>query len=196
MGWASAQAMGELVGEAWGGDFLHALGHSLGTVLLVASTSVAAWIALRGRVAWAPSWALAVTLGAGLGCLVLVPLLAFAPESLSGLNLALTLHLPLATSVGAQWWALRGRVRHPGHWGSAWYLAVLTGVAVAWFAGGGLAGAHAESVHPAFPRALEYWWRMAPWSLLGGVAYATATIVLLRPSRLLRPQHHQVTAKA
>jgi len=35
LGWAAAQAMGEVVGEAWGGASLHLLGHTLGTVLLV-----------------------------------------------------------------------------------------------------------------------------------------------------------------
>jgi len=98
----------------WGGDFLHALGHTLGTGLLVALMSVAGWVALHGRVAWASSWARAATLGAGLGCLMVVPSLAFAPESLSGLNLALNLHLPLAASAAAQGWALRGQVRHRG----------------------------------------------------------------------------------
>lgn len=191
VGWATMGAMGEVVGEAWGGDFLHALGHTLGSGVLVALLSVAGWLPLRGRVAWASRWARAASLGAGLGCMMVVPCLAFAPESLAGLNLALTLHLPLVGSATAQGLALRGRLRHPGRWAFAWYLAVLAGVAVAWFSGGGLAGVQAYYVHPVLPRALEYWWRMVPRSLLGGVAYTTATVVLLSRASFVRQQRHR-----
>ncbi len=63
VGWASSSAMGEVIGEAWGGDLLHALGHALGTVLLMALVSLAGWLALRRRVTWASRWTLAATLG-------------------------------------------------------------------------------------------------------------------------------------
>ena len=67
-GWASAQAIGEVVGEAaWGGDFLHQLGHAIGSVLLMGLVSLAGWVALHDRVAWASRWALATTLGSVAG---------------------------------------------------------------------------------------------------------------------------------
>ena len=37
VGWSLSQVLGEVVGEAWGGDSIHQLGHTTGTVVMVAS---------------------------------------------------------------------------------------------------------------------------------------------------------------
>ena len=41
LGWATLGTMGEVVGEARGGDFRHQLGHTIGTVLLIVFLSLA-----------------------------------------------------------------------------------------------------------------------------------------------------------
>jgi hypothetical protein len=173
LGWATLGTMGEVVGEAWGGDFLHQLGHAAGTVVFIALLSLATWLALRAEVDWIDRWAVATVVGAIIGFAAFLPVIAFTPDSLATLTIALTLHLPMLTAVVAQGWFLRGRVRRPAVWAVAWYLAVLAGVAVAWFSSGGVEGAHADAVHPVLAKAVEYWWRMVPRSLLGGMTYAT-----------------------
>ncbi len=178
IGWASATVMGEVVGEAWGGDDLHQLGHALGTVLFIALLSLAGWIALRGSVVWAFRSASAAVLGSVVGLAAYLPVLTFAPDALSELSIALTLHLPLAAAAVTQAVALRGRARRPGRWAVAWYLAVLTGVAVAWFSGGGVSGLYVDSVHPVLEKAAELWWRVLPDCLLGGICYAAFAAIL------------------
>lgn len=175
-GWAAAGAMGEVVGEAWGGDFLHQLGHAMGTVLLVGLLSLAGWFVLRGRVTWAARWAVAGTVGSLAGLALYLPLLAVAPAALGELTIALSLHLPLITAAAGQAWALRGHVRGPKRWAAAWFFAVLFGVGVAWYAGGGLAGASAPgALYPVLEKAVAYWWMMIPRSLLGAVVYGVWT---------------------
>jgi hypothetical protein len=178
IGWASATVMGEVVGEAWGGDDLHQLGHALGTVLLIALLSLAGWIALRGTVAWAFRAASAAALGSVVGLAAYLPVLRFAPDALSELSIALTLHLPLTAAAVTQAVVLRGHARRPGRWAVACYLAVLTGVAVAWFSGGGIAGVEVDAVHPVLEKAAELWWRIAPQCLLGGICYAAFAAIL------------------
>lgn len=178
IGWATASAVGEVVGEAWGGDFLHQLGHALGTTLHIGLLSLAGWIALRGRVPWASRWALAATVGAAVGLAVFVPVLTFAVDALGWLTIALTLHLPLAASAVTQAVVLRGHARRPGRWAVVWYVAVLAGIAVAWFSSGGVSGLHVDAVHPILPNAAELWWRIMPQCLLGGICYAAFAFVL------------------
>ena len=167
--------MGEVVGEAWGGASLHLLGHTLGTVLLVGLLAAAAWLALYERVTWAARCGVAATTGALVGLMLYVPVLAFAPANVAELTIALTLHLPLLTAAVFMALALRGDVRRPYRWALNWYLGVLFGVAAAWFAAGGLAGASTESLHPIFDSVLAYGWQRIPESLLGALVYGAWT---------------------
>ena len=114
-------------------------------------------------------------------------MIALAPDSLVAFTIALTLHLPLSTAALAQGWFLRGHVQWPARWAVAWYLVVFTGIAVAWFSGGGVSGAHADAVHPVLSNATEYWWRMVPRSLLGGMAYAILTALAVQLVRRATP---------
>ncbi len=184
VGWAFAQVMGEIVGEAWGGDFLHQLGHTIGTVLVVGMVSLAGWLVLRTRAAWATRWAVAATVGSVVGLALHVPILALAPDALDGLTIALTLHLPLIMAATFQVRALRSQIRRPGRWALAWFVGILLGVGGAWYAGGGLDGASVESVHPVLEKAVEYWWRMLPRSVAGALIFAlwTAFTVPLDPA--------------
>jgi hypothetical protein len=175
LGWATASAMGEVVGEAWGGEFLHQLGHAIGTVLLIALLSLATWLGLRVEADWIGRCAVATVVGAVIGLAAFLPVIALAPDSLGVFTIALTLHLPLFAAAVAQGWSLRGHVPWPARWAVAWYLVVLTGVAVAWFSSGGVSGARAYVVHPVLSSAADYWWRMVPRSLLGGLTYAVLT---------------------
>lgn len=178
-GWATMQTMGEVVGEAWGGAFLHALGHAAGSVLFIALLSASGLLASWGHRPWVTRSGVAATLAAAGGFVAFLPVLAYAPDSLEDLTLALTLFLPLAAAALAQCLALRGRIDRPALWAFGWSLAVVGGVGVAWFAGGGLEGVVTFSVHPVWDRSVEYWWGMVPTGLLGGVAYAAAIVALL-----------------
>jgi hypothetical protein len=183
--WAAAGAMGEVVGEAWGGDFLHQLGHAIGSVLLVGLLALAGWLVLRGRVAWAARWAIAGSIGSLVGLALYLPILALAPVALGELTIALSLHLPLITAAISQAWALRGHVHGPKRWAAAWFFAVLFGVAVAWYTGGGLAGAAAPgSLYPVIEKAVAYWWLMIPRSLLGALVYGVWTALSVPLDRL------------
>jgi hypothetical protein len=175
IGWAFAQVTGEVVGEAWGGDFLHLTGHAIGTVLVVGLVSLAGWLVLRHHVAWASRGAAAATVGSVVGLALYVPILALAPDTLSGLTIALTLHLPLIMAATFQARALRSRLRRPRRWALAWFVGILLGVAVAWYAGGGLDGASTGSFHPVLDKAIAYWWRMIPRSVLGALIFALWT---------------------
>jgi hypothetical protein len=175
LGWAAAQAMGEVVGEAWGGASLHLLGHTLGTVLLVGLLAAAAWLVLRERVPWVARCGVAATAGSLVGLMLYLPVLAFAPANVAELTIALTLHLPLLTAAVFMAVALRGDVRRPYRWALNWYLGVLFGVAAEWFTAGGLAGASTGSLHPIFERAVAYGWQRIPQSLLGALVYAAWT---------------------
>lgn len=188
IGWSFAQTMGEVVGEAWGGDFLHLFGHAIGTVVLVGLLSIAGWTALRGRQAWVPRWAAAATVGSIVGLALYAPILALAPDAVAGLTIAGTLHLPLLMSATFQAWALRGQPRGPRRWPLTWLVGVVLGVA-AWFAGGGYDGVEIDSVHPVLDKALTYWWRAIPTCLLGALAFAswTARAVPLHTAQRSRP---------
>ena len=175
LAWAAAQAMGEVVGEAWGGASLHLLGHTLGTVILVALLAAAAWLVFYERDPWAARCGVAATAGSLVGLLVYVPVLAFAPPNVAELTIALTLHLPLLMAAVFMARALRGNLRRPYRWALNWYLGVLFGVATEWFAAGGLAGASTESLHPIFESALAYGWQRIPESLLGALVYGAWT---------------------
>lgn len=177
IGWAFAQVFGEVIGEAWGGDFGHLLGHTIGTVLAISIVSIGGWVVLRGRVAWVSRWAWACSLGAIMGLVIYVPILALAPDALGGLTIALTLHLPLIMATITQAVLLRGHMRHPGRWALAWLVGIVLAVAVAWFAGGGVEGASAGAVHPVFEKAAAYWLHMIPRSLFGAVIYALWTAI-------------------
>ena len=157
--------MGEVVGEAWGCDFLHQLGHAIGTVLVVGMVSLAGWLVLRDRVAWASRWAVAGAVGSVVGLALYVPILALAREALGYLTIALTLHLPLLGAAVSQTSALRHHVPRPARWAVAWSFGLQLGVAVAWFAGG--CCAPAVSVHPVFEKAVAYWWAVIPSSMAG-----------------------------
>lgn len=183
IGWASAQVMGEVVGEAWGGDFLHLLGHAIGTVIVVGLVSLAGWLALRRQVRWTSRSALATTVGASVGLVLYLPILALVPGTLAGLTIALSLHLPLIVAAVFQAMALRGHLPRPGRWASNRFVGILVGVGVAWFAGGGLEGASAESVHPVFEKAVAYWWAMIPRSLAGALLFAAWTALSLPSAR-------------
>jgi hypothetical protein len=50
VGWSLSQVISEVVGEAWGADTFHQLGHKVGSPLTIASCSAAAWFALRRRI--------------------------------------------------------------------------------------------------------------------------------------------------
>ena len=175
LGWAAAQAMGEVVGEAWGGASLHLLGHTLGTVLLIGLLAIAAWLALNRRVPWVARWAVLATAGSLVGLMLYLPVLAFAPADVAELTIALTLHLPLLTAAVFMALALRGDVPRPYRWAFNWYLGVLLGIAAAWFSAGGLAGASTESLHPIFENAIVYGWHRIPESLLGALVYGAWT---------------------
>jgi hypothetical protein len=187
VGWATLGTMGEVVGEAWGGDFLHQLGHTIGTMLLIAFLSLATWLGLRVEADWIDRWAVATVVGAVIGLAAFLPVIALAPDALVAFTIALTLHLPLFTAAVAQGWSLRGHVQRPARWAVAWYLVVLTGVAVAWFSGGGVSGAHTDAVHPVLSNAAEYWRRMVPRSLLGGMTYAILTALAVPLIRRASP---------
>jgi hypothetical protein len=179
IGWTVAQAMGEVVGEAWGGASLHLLGHTLGTVILVALLAAAPCLLLDKRIPWAGRGGVAATAGSLVGLLVYVPVLAFAPAGVAELTIALTLHLPLLMAAVFMARALRGELRRPYRWALNWYLGALSGVAAAWFAAGGLAGASTESLHPIFESALAYGWQRIPECLLGAVVYGAWTAFTL-----------------
>ena len=175
LGWAASQAMGEVVGEAWGGASLHLLGHTLGTVLLVGLLATAGWQALYQDVPCAARWAALATAGSIVGLMLYLPVLAFAPGDVAELTIALTLHLPLLTAAVFMALALRGEVARPYRWALNWYLGVLFGVAAAWFSAGGLGGASTESLHPIFENAVAYGWHRIPESLLGALVYGAWT---------------------
>ena len=179
LGWAVAQAMGEVVGEAWGGASLHLLGHTLGSVVLVGLVAAAAWLALHRQVRWAARWAMAATAGSLVGLLLYVPVLAFAPADVAELTIAFTLHLPLLMSAALMALALRARVRRRYRWALNWYLGVLLGVAAAWFAAGGLTGASTDSLHPMFESAVAYGFQRVPECLLGAAVYSAWTAWML-----------------
>jgi hypothetical protein len=187
LGWATLNTMGEVVGEAWGGDFLHELGHTIGSVLLIALLSIAAWLGLRVDVDWIDRCAVATVVGAFIGLAAFLPIIALAPDSLAAFTIALTLHLPLVMAAATQGWSLRGQVHRPARWAVGWYLMVLTGVVVAWFSGGGVSGVEAEAVHPVLSNAAEYWWRMVPRGLLGGMTYALLTALAVPLMRRASP---------
>jgi hypothetical protein len=127
VGAALAQVLGEVVGEAWGGAFLHLFGHAIGTVLHVWLLVVAAWLVLRGRVAWAKPWAIAGAVGSLIGLVLYLPLLSLAttPEELI---IAFSLYLPLTAAAVAQSRVLRGHVQEPGRWAASWFFAIVFGV--------------------------------------------------------------------
>jgi hypothetical protein len=185
VGWATLGALGEVVGEALGGDFLHQLGHGVGTLVLIAILSLAGWLSAHRRAAWITRWAVSAVAGCAVGLAVYVFVLALAPDSLADLTIALSLFLPLLTSVLAQWWALSGQVRAPGLWAAAWFLGILLGAVGAWFSNGGLEGADAAAVHPMLSQAAQYWWRMVPSSVLGGLLFATWTALTVPLGRSL-----------
>lgn len=163
------------------------LGHAIGTVALVGLLSLAGGLVLRGRVAWAGRWALAGALGSIVGLVLYVPILATAPRAIVGVTIALTFYLPVVTAVVFQARAVRGHVRAPKRWAAAWFFAILGGVAAAWFATGGVEGAAAGPVYPVFEKAAEYWCRMIPRSLLGGLVYGVWTALAIP---LVRPGPH------
>jgi hypothetical protein len=167
--------MGEVVGEAWGGDFLHLTGHAIGTVVVVGLVALAGWLVLRHQVAWATRWAVAPIIGAVVGVALYLPILALAPDTLAGFTIALTLHLPLFAAATFQATALGGHLPQPRRSAATWFVGIVLGVGVAWFAGGGLEGASAESLHPVLDRVAAYWWAMIPRSLLGALVFALWT---------------------
>lgn len=175
--------MGEVVGEALGGEFLHQFGHGVGTVLLVWLLAGAGWLLLRDHAPWVTRWAWAGAAGSAAGLLVYLPVLTLAPES--ELTIWLSFFLPLGMAAMAQARAVQGHIGRPGRWAGAWFLAVLLGTGVAWFAGGGLAGAVAGYPHPVLEKAVAFFWRLIPRNLLGGVLYAgwTAWAVPIAPRR-------------
>jgi hypothetical protein len=188
IGWAFAQTMGEVVGEAWGGDFLHLLGHAIGTVALLGLVSIAGWLALRGREAWVSRWASAAIVGSIVGLALYTPILALAPDAAAGLTIAGTLHLPLLMAATFQARALRRQMRRPRRWALAWLVGVLLGVA-AWFIAGGYDGVEVGAVHPVLDKAVTYWWRVMPRSMLGALIFAlwTARAVPLHAAPPNRP---------
>jgi hypothetical protein len=182
---AVSGAMGEVVGEAWGGAFLHQLGHAIGTVLLLWALLGTFWLVLRRRFAWAATFARTGAVGAFIGIAVYVPVLWLAPDSLEELTIAGTLYLPLAGAAVGQLRALRGKVEGAGRWVAAWTFAIVLGIAIAWYAGGGLTGAAAGWPFPVLEKAVAYWWRILPQQVLGAVAFAawTALAVPLHRAR-------------
>jgi hypothetical protein len=162
---------GRSVGEAWGGDFLHLLGHAIGTVVVVGLVS----LAVRSRAPWASRGAIAATIGSLIGLAFYLAIVALAGDTLGELTIALTLHLPLIAAATVQAWALRRRLRRPRCWALTWLVSILVGAGVAWYAGGGLDGASSATVHPVFERAVDYWWRTIPESALGALAFALLT---------------------
>jgi len=124
----------------------------------------------------------AATAGALVGLVLYLPVLAFAPDNVAELTIALTLHLPLLTAAVLVAFALRGHVPRPRRWALSWYSGGLFGVAVAWLAGGGLAGASTGLLHPVLESAVAYGWQMIPRSLLGALPYAAWTAYTFPPS--------------
>lgn len=107
----------------------------------------------------------------GLGLAVYVPVLAFATEPVE-LIIALSLHLPLAIATIVQWRSLREHWPGAGRWAASWYGAMLAGIAVLWFVGGGLEGVSIESPFPVFEKSVDHFVRMFPRGLLGGILFA------------------------
>lgn len=178
VGAALAQVLGEVVGEAWGGDFLHLSGHAIGTVIHIGLVVLVGAMLLRNHVFWAKPWAAGAIIGAfvGFGLYLAVLLFATEPEELI---IALSLHLPLISAAVSQSIALRGHLQSRRRWATAWLFAVLLGVGAAWFAAGGVDGISAGSPYPVFEKAVHYWWRMIPTSLLGATLYASLSAVAL-----------------
>jgi hypothetical protein len=70
-------------------------------------------------------------------------------------------------------------VSGPKRWAAAWFLAVVLGIGIAWFAGGGLEGAAAGWPYPVLEKAVAYWWRILPDHLLGGLAFGAWTALAI-----------------
>ena len=179
VGWSLSQVMGEVVGEAWGGDTFHQLGHTVGSALTIASCSAAAWFALRRRITWISSWAVSGALAATIGGARWFPIVRLAPDVPPEFAIALTLYLPLGAAAIGQARAVRNRVDRAIVWAVSWVLGVFIGIAVQWYGSGGVDGISVTIVHPVLDTSTAYFWNALPMSTLGAIAYAVTTAIAL-----------------
>ena len=121
-------ALGEVVGEALGGEVLHKLGHTVGMGLFGAIVVLAQWPVLQQQVDWAGRWAVATIMGYSLGVLVYGSVLVLAPRATPiEVELALTTFVPLGGAALAQWLALRQQVAGAGRWALAYVVLFVVG---------------------------------------------------------------------
>lgn len=179
VGWSLSQALGEVVGEAWGGDAFHQLGHTVGSALTIALCSAAAWFALRRHITWISSWAVSGAFAAIIGGALWFPIVTLAPDVPPELAIALTLFLPLGAAAIGQARAVRNRVDRAIVWAVSWALGVLIGIAVQWYGSGGVDGISVTTVHPVLDTSTAYFWDTLPMSTIGAVAYAVTTAIAL-----------------
>jgi hypothetical protein len=179
VGWSLSQTMGEVVGEAWGGDTFHQLGHTVGSVLTIALCSAAALFALRRQITWMSSWAVGGALAATIGGALWFPIVTLVPNVPPELAIAMTLYLPLSAAAVGQARAVRNRVGRTVVWPVSWTLGILIGIAVQWFGSGGVDGISVTTVHPVLGTSARYFCNALPMSTLGAIGYAVTTAIAL-----------------
>jgi hypothetical protein len=169
-------AMGEVVGEALGGEVLHKLGHTVGMGLFGAIVVLAQWPVLQQQVDWAGRWAAATITGYTLGVLVYGAVLVFAPRATPiEVELALTTFVPMSGAALAQWLALRQQIASPGRWAFAYMAMFLVGWIVIWLLIGGVTGLAADSLYPIVDSAVRYALRQIPSGLVGGAVFGATS---------------------
>lgn len=126
------------------------------------------------QVGWASRSTLAATLGASVGRVLYLPTSRWPPAT----SLGSPSHWPFTCSDG-------GRVPKPSRYAATCHAlddgrstgspALSSEWGVAWFTGGGLEGASAESVHPVLQKAVAHWRAMIPRSLAEVLLFAAWT---------------------
>jgi hypothetical protein len=173
-------AMGEVVGEALGGEVLHKLGHTVGMGLFGAIVVLAQWPVLQQQVDWAGRWAVATIMGYSLGVLVYGSVLVLAPRATPiEVELALTTFVPLGGAALAQWLVLRQRIAGAGRWALAYVVLFVVGWIVIWLLIGGVAGLAADGLYPVVDSAVRYALRQIPSGLVGGAVFGATSGTLL-----------------
>ena len=169
-------AMGEVVGEALGGEVLHKLGHTVGMGLFGMIVVLAQWPVLQQQVDWAGRWAAATIMGYTLGVFVYGSVIVFAPRATPiDVELALTTFVPLAGAALAQWLALRQQIAGAGRWAFAYVALFLVGWIVIWLLIGGVTGLAADSLYPIVDSAVRYALRQIPSGLVGGAVFGATS---------------------
>jgi hypothetical protein len=172
-------ALGEVVGEALGGEVLHKLGHTVGmglfgVIVVLAQGPVLQHVDCAGR------WAAATIMGYTLGVLVYGAVLVFAPRATPiEVELALTTFVPLGGAALSQWLVLRQRIAGAGRWALAYVVLFVVGWIVIWLLIGGVAGLAADGLYPVVDSAVRYGLRQIPSGLVGGAVFGATSGTLL-----------------